>query len=559
MNLEESNTFVEEMEKNDRNKKKVLIVMVICLILIGVLLAVIAYLRHQDSLKLKMFIDDSQVAISSNLLMQDNNESYINVKSLASMLGYSYQKGEYKAYTEDANSCYIKNNYEIVSMTADSNTVTKYIINKSVDLEGESATNTSDEEMQNVDAVNQLMANIVVDSADEMEEVFEIESPIKYINDELYVSFNEVERLFNIVLNMSEKNRIRVYSLNYLMQSSLQLATRFGYKEVSNVYENFTAMIDGMLIVGDGTNFGVISTSDGHEIISLKYEKLVYMQNTKEFFATAEGATGIISADGSTIVKPTEYDDISNLDQENKLYLVEKDGKYGVIDGNGETIVYPEYDSIGIQNTDDFEHENIRNFSLLFDKCIPVSSNGKMGIIDINGDEKLKCVNEGLGYVSGVASLTTNSSNKNTNTNTSNTSNNSSSNTSSNNTSNSVSTLNDYDNVLTIPERVGIQGIVVNFDGHYGLYDAKAGRLIIPAVCSKIYSKTKNGNTTYYLEYNEQEIELEAYLEQEGLKSVNSSNQTNDNEENDNENQENSSQDEETDENSNTENNSEEE
>lgn len=523
MNFEESHSFVEQMEKNNKNKKTVLTVLVICAILIVILLGIISYIKYQDSLKLKMFVDDTQVSISSTLLVQEGEQTYMNIRELANMLGYSYQKGEYKNYNEDTNSCNIKTPYEVVSMTADVDIVTKYILNenKVVSEDEETQENTTTQIITTNETTGEQTINIDVASENETTETLSIEEPIKFINNELYVSFAELPRIFNVQLDVSVANRIRVYSLNTLAQSAVTIAGNLGYSEVSNTYENLTAMVDNMLVVGDGTNYGVISLENGQEIISLKYEKMVYMQNTEEFLVTAENSVGIIAKDGTTIIKPTEYDNISNLDELNKLYLVEKDSKYGVVNGDGDTVVYAEYDSIGIDNSEEFENEDIRNFNLLFDECIPVTSNGKMGIIDIEGNEKLKCVYDSLGYVASASSTTSETTSsdsdddedeeENVVSNTTNT------------VDSSATTLNDYDSVLTIPESVGIKGIVVNLNGLYGIYDAQAKRLIIPCACTKIYSKTKSGVTTYYLEYNGQALELESYLIANNLKSVTNS------------------------------------
>lgn len=547
MNLEESNSFVERMEKNNKNKKTVLTVLIICAILIVILIGMISYFRYQDSLQLKMFVNDKQVPISSTLLIEDNGKNYMNIRELANMLGYSYQKGEYKNYTEDANSCYLSSPYEIVSMTADSDTVTKYILNEnrvSIDEDEQQNTvnNTKTQLITTDNTTGEQMVNIIVESENETPETFAVAEPIKYINNELYVPFSELPRLFNVQLNLTEQNRIRVYSLQALLPLVVKTATNLGYSEVSNSYENLTAMIDNMLVVGDGTNFGVVSLVNGEEIISLKYEKMVYMQNTQEFLVTAENSIGIIAKDGTTIIKPTEYDDIAILDELNKLYLVEKNGKYGVLNETGETVVYAEYDSIGITNKEEFKDENIRNFSLLFDECIPVNNDGKVGIIDLEGNERLRCVYDSLGYVANAT--TTNTSNTNRTNSTSDeeevdeedrSTNTSTENTTTNNT---TTTVNEHDSVLTIPESLGIKGIVVNLNELYGIYDAQVKRLIIPCACTKIYSKTKSGVTTYYLEYNEEEIELESYLEANQLKSVNAGESENDEEEINQENQE---------------------
>lgn len=533
MNFEESNQFVEQMEKNNKNKKNVLIVLVICAIIVVILFGVIGYIRQKDTEQLKMLVDGKEVAMKSTLLLQAQDGSYyMNVKELAEKLGYSYQKGEYKNYTEDTESCYLRTPYEIISMNANSNIITKYILNEN--SSATLSTNSNQEPEVSKDLVivdeqtKEQKLNIVVDSENETAEIFSVDHPIQYVNDELYVAFEEVAKIFSVQFNIShynsQLNRIRVNSIPQLVPSILQIAKQNGYAEVSNLYENLTALSDGMLVVGDGTKYGVISLTDGQEVISLKYDKIVYRQNTDEFFVTAEDSVGIVDKAGNTIVKPTAYDSIANLDEVNKLYLVEKNGKYGVVNRNGDTIVYAEYDSIGLKNPEEFSNEQIRNFNLLFETCIPVNYDGKVGIIDIEGNERLKCVYDSLGFVKKDLQDSEDDENdsRNSTTNTSNTTNMTNTTNEVTNTTRKNNTVisNDYESVLTIPESLGIKGIVVNLNGLYGIFDAEVKRLIIPCACSKIYAKTKSGVTKYYLEYNEQELDLENYLKENNLISV---------------------------------------
>ena len=522
MNLEESNSFVEQMEKNKKHKKTVLTTIIICAVLVVVLLALIGYMKYQDSLKLKVFVDGKTVSFSNHFFEKQGETDYINIKELAGLLGYSYQKGEYKKYTEDANSCYLRTPYEIVSMVADENTLTKYILNEREATESKENERNQSNENTTVDSnlivtdeTGAKSLNILVDSKNETAETLAIAEPIVSINNELYVSFEEVERVFNVQLDVSQQNRVRISSLTNLIVLANQYAQKAGYSQISNVYENLTAIVDGMIVVSDGRNFGVVDVKTGQELISLKYEKIKYMQNTSEFLVTAEGSVGIVSQEGQTIIKPTEYDDIAVLDEVGKLYLVEKDGKFGVLNGDGDIVVYSEYDSIGIQNKEDFQKEGIRNFSLLFDELIPVNVDGKTGLIDKAGNEIFKPVYT-LGYVAGKnVNSTETEEEKRTNTNTTNT------------VQNKTVEVDEHDNVLTIPESTGIRGIVVkNYNDLYGIYDARSKKLI-PCSFTKIYSKTKAGVTTYYLEYNDQEMDLEMYLTQSGFLNENVTNEQN--------------------------------
>ena len=75
-------------------------------------------------------------------------------------------------------------------------------------------------------------------------------------------------------------------------------------------------------------------------------------------------------------------------------------------------------------------------------------------------------------------------------------------------------------NVLLIPSSVGINGIVVCLDGLYGIFDVNKEELILPCAYTKIYSITKSGVTTYYAEFNGQQLDLAEYLKENNLVSV---------------------------------------
>ena len=162
---------------------------------------------------------------------------------------------------------------------------------------------------------------------------------------------------------------------------------------------------------------------------------------------------------------------MSILDEIEELYLVEKNRKYGVVNRDGEVVIHVDYDRIGLKNIDDFKISTLRNDYLLFDKCIVAELDGKLGLYDIKGKELLKPVYEGFGYLSDVSG---------------------------------------EDSVLLIPKEVGFNGLVINFDGRYAIY-----REIIaaPAVYNKIYSVTKAGATTYYADFNGEQLLLKGVLE----------------------------------------------
>lgn len=491
MNLEQSDSFKDEIEKNTRRRKGVMLSIVLCACLIAFLFILIMILKYQDSITEKLFLDDIQISIPSGLYRDFDGTTYINLKEIASILGYSYKKGEYNKFNENEDSAYLENDFETVAVSAERTKYEKYLKPLSDEL---------------------TIADIPVmmKSDPEYYEVFEIEKPIKFVDNNIYVPLDSLGDMFNVQISWTQYRK-KIYSLEYVIQNSKATIAKLEYNQISGYYENLRGLLYGYAIVGNGTTaedgseekpstlFGVINLQDGKETISVKYSDIKFIQNSKEFYVTTSTGSedskdgikkmGILSADGGTILQP-KYEEISILDAENQLYLVKQDDKYGVINRTGEEVVYVEYDEIGYDITD-FKNEDIENPALLFGKVIPVkglSDEGllKYGLYNLEGDLVLSVSYDSLGYkVLDDERASTRES-----------------------------------NLLLIPQSVGINGIVVCLDGLYGIFDVNKEELILPCAYSKIYSITRAGVTTYYAEFNGQQIELSQYLKDNNLVSV---------------------------------------
>ena len=140
-------------------------------------------------------------------------------------------------------------------------------------------------------------------------------------------------------------------------------------------------------------------------------------------------------------------------------------------------------------DTAPFKYEDIESSYLFFDKCIPVQKNGNFGLYDVTGKMVLDVVYDGFGYNNGVTNAPSGAE----------------------------------QSALLIPSYVGINGIVVNLDDKYGIYDVNVGALILPTVFDKIYSITESGEKTYYISYNGEEKDLSIYLIENGLNNVDES------------------------------------
>ena len=104
--------------------------------------------------------------------------------------------------------------------------------------------------------------------------------------------------------------------------------------DISKYYENLKALNYGYIIMGDSltqessTRYGVYSLMDGSEIISMKYQDIVYIENSGEFYITvANGTVGILDNEGKVVIGPSVFEEISLIDQEQKIYLVREDNE----------------------------------------------------------------------------------------------------------------------------------------------------------------------------------------------------------------------------------------
>lgn len=478
MNLEESDLYKERLEKNTRHRRSVMLSIVLCAVLVVFLFALIMILKYQDSITEKLFVDETQVKLPENFYKsisvekdgKETNVIYVNLRDMASLLGYTYTKGEYNKFNEDEDSCYLQNDFEIVSMSANSEKYKKF-----VEVNGTPTLAEIEVTMKNENGYT---------------ETFTLNNPVKFIDNQLYASIEDVSEMLNVQIDW-QQYRFRFYSLPYMINYAKTILGKAGITEMSGYYENLKSVVYGYVIVGNGSEdkegklYGVVDFS-GKELISIKYDDIKFVQNVKEFYVTvSNGTMGILDQNGSTVIAPSEYQDISLLDDENQLYLVEKDGEYGVVNRLGKKIIHPENDEIGF-DASKFDLEEIENTSLLCGKCIPAKKDNKYGLYNIDGDLVLGLVYTGLGYESTAASTTSGNE----------------------------------ESVLLIPPSVGINGIVINQNDLYGIFDVTTETILLPCSFSKIYAITKSGKITYYLEFGGEQINLADYLKENNLNNV---------------------------------------
>lgn len=484
--MDEFRRMTPEEEQQYKKKKTLLTAIVVCGVLTILLLFIMLFLESKDSKTFKLFINDVQASVSDSFIITVDDEVYIAVEEFSSLIGYKYQKGSYGSFSQNANAAYIQNDYEVASFTIDSNELKKYIkVDSQLDPE---------------------VTGITVLSENGYCETTTLEAPVIQNNGITYIPLQCIDDICNASSTMNG-NVLNVYDLTYLIELARVKAPQYKCDLISGDYENLRALAYGVIVVIDNDSYGVVGLYDKNAFnIPAKYDKIVFNQNVKEFLVSQRNKVGILNLKGESVIDiDNNYEDISVLSDRLGLYLVSEDDKYGVLNRDGKEIVYAEYDSVGIDQ-ETLEEFSIKTDDLIYipyDTMIVAQDAGKYGIYDIEEGEKLSTNFNGIGctpinldrdYVEDPNSTTQREK------------------------------ISDAEKVLLIDieleDGTGIKGIVLKQfssaigEDRYGIYDSITGRLIIPCACTQIYSKTKNGRTKYYMEFNGEQLELVEYLEE---------------------------------------------
>ena len=160
----------------------------------------------------------------------------------------------------------------------------------------------------------------------------------------------------------------------------------------------------------------------------------------------------------------------------------------GIIDSKGNIKIYIEYDEIGIDSTK-FTQNNIKNKYLLDNGMIPARKDKLWGAFDKNGKEIIPFEYDSFGYIA--------TSNK------------------------------DAINLLIIPE---YNMLVAQKNKKYTLINS-SGETVVQPVIDDVYMTINSGKKYYYMNVNNQTINIEEWLDSVGVKTSgkqnNSGNQSN--------------------------------
>jgi len=502
MNLEESDLFKEQLEKDTNRKKAVSIALAVCSILVIVMIALISYIRYKDRHTNKIYINKQSVKtkkinyitvkaseIQDELMAEygwdkedlpeyESDPIYIDAVALAENIGYEYYPSGYKKSYEDSSSATFNNGFEIASFSAGSEYYQKYL---------------NPDALKNKEGYAGIKEVVFSNDPATYEENFKFSSPPIIKDEVMYVALDDIPKMFNLVVDWRDEYWKYITTLDNVVKG-IKLPT--GYTVLSGYYENLRAMVDGYVVVSTGeakdktTVYGVFKRNNYSEpFITVQYSNVLYQQNVNQFYLTdSDEKVGLADDNGSkrarVLVNPGDYSDITLIDDKLNLYQVKKDNEYGVIQKADEmfTIVNPEFDEIGFDYKEQFPNADLGTSMVWCEKLIPVMKNNKVGLYKI-GDPRdgslqaLAPIFEGFGYISPDVQASGNQS-----------------------------------NLLVVPPETGVYGIVISRNGSYGLYDINAEKVVLQCVYDKFYSVTEGGIKTYYCEYGGNTYELSDYF-----------------------------------------------
>lgn len=437
---------IEGIEEHKNKKNKTATIILVCIILLVLaIIGIVFFMLAVQNMTLKVYINGKLVTLNNNIVIVDNNTDkvYVSIKDIAPYLDYEAHNGEYKVFSEDTNKCWVNTKRETASFFLNSNKICKVYPDQTRDYEE-----------------------------------YRIDEPVVEKNGRLYTTAEGIQIGFNSIFAYDKTaNTITINTLPNLVERYTTIMKNYGYAGVSSDFDNQKAILYNLFIVKKSNGLYGVVDAKNQEIISSKYQSMLFNENTQEFSVrSTTNKVGIVTKTGETKINLT-YDSITVLDKDSELYVVRTDNKYGVVDGRGNSVIYAEYDQIGV-TSNNFQADNISNKYLLFDSLIPVYKDKKWGAFDKTGKIVIPIEYDAMGYTSTkVGSKVINP-------------------------------------LLIIPSYKAIVVGKRNEEerkNYYGIIDY-TGKQLVPIALENAFSTTSEGENTYYMTYNGKEMNIEDYI-----------------------------------------------
>lgn len=288
---------------------------------------------------------------------ENGQKLYIPIIRIAQFFGYEGFTGDYKNKSEDKSKCHVTSENETAMFIKDSDTLTKI---------------TKDSEYEYV----------------------KLDKPVFEKDGELYTTKDGIEKAFNVLFSTdADFKNIEIYTIDYLVD---YYAGQYSIETYSTNFADKKAIIEGMLIIEENGQYGVINITNKKYVLEAKYEEISYLPATTDFLVKSNGKYGILTKEAKIKVK-TIYDEIKVIDNQKGLYLVKQNNAYGIINLDGEVVIEPEYKQIGI-DISRYAQNGVENSYILLDEIIPVKNDQNLwGFFNINGEKIVDFKYTGVG------------------------------------------------------------------------------------------------------------------------------------------------------------------
>ena len=175
----------EQINTKSKNTKTIMIVIIVLIVFLVIISGVLLYLiTTVENSTIKLNLDGQNKTFAEDMFLIEDDKLYIAIRDFGELMGYSSFNGDYKnrRYSENTSDCYISSSDEIASYSLNSNTMYKKV--------------TENEDY----------------------EYFDLEEPVRFQNNKLYVIAEGMEIGTNCIIDFNpDNNQITVYSLNYLI------------------------------------------------------------------------------------------------------------------------------------------------------------------------------------------------------------------------------------------------------------------------------------------------------------------------------------------------------
>lgn len=348
----------DDVEKKMKPKSKIEIKPMTLLIgtivvLIVITIAMFCLLVYLKGSILKITVNGVATNELKDILIIEEDNVIVPIKTIAKYLGYEAHGGDYKTLDVDPTKSYVESEEQVTMFTAGS------------------------KEIQQIILESNSLQEITID-----EEIVEKD-------EEFYTTIQGARKIFDIYFNYDrEKNNIEIITLDQLYTNTLAYYVEKGFEEVEENFQNKKALLENMMILKTSNNkYGVINVANGQMVLETQYENIEYIPKLSKFVVTGNELKGIISKEKEMVLK-IEYKDIKIIENENdntSYYLVTTTNNLmGLIDEDGKVIIHPEYNQIGY-DVKNFSNNDIDNEYILFNQLIPVKQNNLWGVFDITG------------------------------------------------------------------------------------------------------------------------------------------------------------------------------